>query len=228
MAAPHAGFRGERLPEAGQLPRTHFRFRRCRWTNSGGAGRKRPVRHGFAVTALPRHRFAGIRPLATRVARMLASELMKTLTLAVLATVLAAQPAPEDPGGWRAAKWGMTEEEVLAALPGQAARLPGLHKDGTASVVIEPLIIAGHDFRVTFVPARVGRADPRCGDAHGEEPIGSRFSRSPEGADRAARRARFVTEHAGWTSFAAGREMGFPDDLGRVDPHVQPRHQETP
>jgi hypothetical protein len=87
---------------------------------------------------------------------MLASELMKTLTLAVLATALAAQPAPEDPGGWKAAKWGMTEDEVLAALSGQAARLPGLHKDGTASVAIEPLIIAGHDFRVTFVLAKSG------------------------------------------------------------------------
>src|ERR1035437_6271855 len=95
-------------------------------------------------------------PLVPRVATMLSSELMKMLTLAVLATTLAAQPAQEDPGGWKAAKWGMTEDEVVAALPGQATRLLGLHNDGTASVGVEHVMIAGHDFRVTFVPAKSG------------------------------------------------------------------------
>jgi hypothetical protein len=50
----------------------------------------------------------------------------------------------------------MTEDEVLAALPGRAVRLPGLHNDGTASVAIEHFVIASHDFRVTFVPAKSG------------------------------------------------------------------------
>jgi hypothetical protein len=50
----------------------------------------------------------------------------------------------------------MTEGEVLAALPGQATQRPGPHTDGIASVEVEHLTIAGHDFRATFVPAKSG------------------------------------------------------------------------
>src|SRR3954469_19717180 len=78
------------------------------------------------------------------------------LLLTAFALLMIGQTAPNDPGGWKAAKWGMTEEEILTALSGQASRLPGEHKAGTAAISIERITIAGHECRVTFVPARSG------------------------------------------------------------------------
>lgn len=52
---------------------------------------------------------------------------MFTLIAAVpvlFATAALAQvPEAQDPDGWRAAKWGMTEAEVLSAFPGEVERL---------------------------------------------------------------------------------------------------------
>jgi hypothetical protein len=83
---------------------------------------------------------------------------MKILTLLLVgfASLMIGQTAPNDPGGWKAAKWGMTEEEILTALSGQASRLPGEDKPGTAAISIEHMTIAGHECRVNFVPARSG------------------------------------------------------------------------
>ncbi len=66
----------------------------------------------------------------------------------------AAAPAAPGEGGWRAARWGMTQDEVLAAFPGEASRLEGAVKlaDGnTVAVGIEKHAIGGTDFRVRFV-----------------------------------------------------------------------------
>ncbi len=81
---------------------------------------------------------------------------MKMLLLVVLAAAVAAQTTPEDPGGWKAAKWGMTQDEVLAALAGQNPRVAGQPQNGTARVEIERVAIAGHDFSASFVPGKSG------------------------------------------------------------------------
>lgn len=47
-----------------------------------------------------------------------------------------AQPA-KDVTGWRTLKWGMSERQVLAALPHEAARLPKPEKMGGADATIK-------------------------------------------------------------------------------------------
>jgi hypothetical protein len=49
---------------------------------------------------------------------------IKTLGFLLLAAIVLAQDKPqrEDPGGWNAAKWGMTVVEILAAFEGKAIR----------------------------------------------------------------------------------------------------------
>jgi hypothetical protein len=57
-------------------------------------------------------------------------------------------------GGWRAARWGMTVEEVLAAFQGEARALePPLNlADGNVVAAgIERFDVGGHPFRVRFV-----------------------------------------------------------------------------
>lgn len=61
---------------------------------------------------------------------------------------------PPDPGGWMAAKWGMTEKQVLAAFPDQARRL--LHAEeysggSFASIVIDSIEIGVIAYRVHFI-----------------------------------------------------------------------------
>lgn len=66
----------------------------------------------------------------------------------------AAAPAEGASGEWRAARWGMTVEEVLKAFPGEATRLDPEQKlaDGnTVSVGIERHDLGGQAFRVRFV-----------------------------------------------------------------------------
>jgi hypothetical protein len=74
--------------------------------------------------------------------------------------VLPARP-PEGPvsreeatGLWRAARWGMTVEELLKAFPGEARRLDPEIKLADGNVVaaaIEEHSVAGRPFRVRFV-----------------------------------------------------------------------------
>ena len=64
-----------------------------------------------------------------------------------------ASKAP-DPGGWMAAKWGMTENQVLAAFPDQARRLPRSERYGGgsfASIVIDSIEIGVIAYRVHFI-----------------------------------------------------------------------------
>ncbi|MFO0583738.1 MAG: hypothetical protein U0229_15820 [Anaeromyxobacter sp.] len=84
------------------------------------------------------------------------------LMLALLAVVLAAPAAGQDEGpaspvhdlGWRAARWGMKVEDVVAAFPGEAVRLdPALRlADGNeVTVEIPGHSLAGEPLRVRFV-----------------------------------------------------------------------------
>ena len=84
-----------------------------------------------------------------------------TVTVIALACALAAPPSARAPGAppaaaeyWRAARWGMTAEEVLKAFPGEASRLdpPVTLKDGNVvGVGIDHHVLAGREFRVRFV-----------------------------------------------------------------------------
>lgn len=70
-----------------------------------------------------------------------------------VAVAASAAPDPED-GGWRGARWGMTEEEVLAAFPGEARRLEKPQKlaDGnTVGIGIDRHVVGGTELRVRFV-----------------------------------------------------------------------------
>jgi hypothetical protein len=86
------------------------------------------------------------------------------LTALTAGTARAAEPAPRPPAAaapatrpphdWPTLRWGMTEAEVLAALPGQAQRLepPERLADGrVVSVGFEPQAVEGVPFRVRFV-----------------------------------------------------------------------------
>jgi hypothetical protein len=81
---------------------------------------------------------------------------MKMIALLVLTAAVAAQTTPEDPGGWMAAKRGMTQDEVLAASAGQNPRVAGQPQNGTARIEIARVAIAGHDFSASFVPGKAG------------------------------------------------------------------------
>jgi hypothetical protein len=70
----------------------------------------------------------------------------------LLLTIAAEQPSASTPA-WREAKWGMTEEEVLAAFPGEARRLPKpvvFSEQATATLEIPSVDVAGKPYNVTF------------------------------------------------------------------------------
>lgn len=63
---------------------------------------------------------------------------------------------PADVGGWSTTKWGMAEEDIIAALPGQATRLTSpantrTYPTGTVNVGIESMNIVNHDFKIHFL-----------------------------------------------------------------------------
>ena len=63
--------------------------------------------------------------------------------------------APSPPPVWRAARWGMTKAEVLAAFPGEAQKLEqpasfGPQAGGASDVAIPAYEIDGMKFRVLF------------------------------------------------------------------------------
>ena len=61
---------------------------------------------------------------------------------------------PQDPGGWTAAKWGMTENQVLAAFRDQARKLAQAVRYGGgsfASVRIDSVEIGVITYRVDFI-----------------------------------------------------------------------------
>ena len=62
---------------------------------------------------------------------------------------------PSPPPVWRAARWGMTAAEALAAFPGEAQRLPqpvsfGAQVPGSSDVAIPAYDMDGTKFRVLF------------------------------------------------------------------------------
>lgn len=69
-------------------------------------------------------------------------------------------PGPEGDGDWRAARWGMTEDDVLRTFPGEAKRLESPQKLADGNVValgIEKHAIGATEFRVRFVFDPVGK-----------------------------------------------------------------------
>jgi hypothetical protein len=90
---------------------------------------------------------------------------MKLLSFMVAAMAIAsAQPTPPDLKGWTSTTWGMTEDEILAALPGQAVHLTGpagarTYANRTAAIGIESLVIGKDDFHVDFLMDREGKLD---------------------------------------------------------------------
>lgn len=79
------------------------------------------------------------------------------LSAFIATAALAAAPAPAraaEDGDWRAARWGMSEAEVLKAFPGEATRLGKPEKLADGNVVaigIEKHAIGETEFRVRFV-----------------------------------------------------------------------------
>jgi len=72
------------------------------------------------------------------------------LVLAAIATGADTQ----DPGGWTAAKWGMTDAQVLAAIPVATSLDP---PDAGAHVHIKSFDLAGAAFHVLFQADKDGR-----------------------------------------------------------------------
>ena len=66
--------------------------------------------------------------------------------------------AADDPGGWTAARWGMTDAQILQAIP-EAPRLDPPEKVNHARVHIEAFDLAGAIFHVYFVPGKDGTLD---------------------------------------------------------------------
>lgn len=78
-------------------------------------------------------------------------------TVAALCSLLSTLPwasiarAGDAPCAWRSARWGMTVDEVLAALPGEAVRAsPDEVAKGAAPVRMEGCEIAGTKFQAQF------------------------------------------------------------------------------
>ncbi len=76
------------------------------------------------------------------------------------AAIAAPSPPAVEDGDWRAARWGMTRDEVLYAFPGEAKPLEAPQKLADGNVVavgIEKAAIGATDFRVRFVFDPAGR-----------------------------------------------------------------------
>jgi hypothetical protein len=85
------------------------------------------------------------------------SEVLACAALAVLTPWLAAAQAE---GGFRGARFGMTEQEILKTLPGKAARLAQSQKLADGSVVslrMDDEVIGATAFRVRLVFDHAGR-----------------------------------------------------------------------
>lgn len=95
--------------------------------------------------------------------------------LIILMLLAGATLAADDPAGWNGAKWGMTEEQILQALPGQAVRLDPPEKFNHARVHIPTLDLAGASFHVYFVPDEKGGLNSVLLSPEKEPPIGFDF-----------------------------------------------------
>ena len=72
--------------------------------------------------------------------------------MGMILTVLALLFSAADPGGWQAARWGMTPDQVLAAFPNQAK--PNLSakpfKGGLELVTIDQIQVGDYPMHVIF------------------------------------------------------------------------------
>jgi hypothetical protein len=78
---------------------------------------------------------------------------LRAALAALLAVLGAAHAAPPD-AAWRAARWGMSVDEVVAAFPGEATRLEPAQTLADGNVVgagIDEHVVDGQAFRVRFV-----------------------------------------------------------------------------
>src|SRR5256885_4128000 len=99
---------------------------------------------------------------------------IKTVGFALLAAITTAFSA-ENVDGWRNAKWGMTESEILAAFPGEAkllAKPKRMMDRRVVGVQIEKLLVAQKPFSVDFLMGEKGvtLTSPEI-TAHKNEPI---------------------------------------------------------
>lgn len=95
----------------------------------------------------------------------MAATTLRNALIACLATLALGSPglaavSSGAAGDWRAARWGMTEDEVLKAFPGEAIRSEKPEKLADGNVValaIEKHTIGATEFRVRFVFDPAGR-----------------------------------------------------------------------
>jgi len=80
----------------------------------------------------------------------------KILTLAACILYMSPAQAADDPGGWTGAKWGMSADQILQALPDQAVRLNPPEKYNHATAHIPSFQLAGASFHVYFIPDNDG------------------------------------------------------------------------
>jgi hypothetical protein len=75
------------------------------------------------------------------------------LVFIVVCGVSFGQVQVKDVPGWNAARWGMTEEEILAAFKGEAVRLakPEVYASSVATIAINRIEIGGDSFYVHFL-----------------------------------------------------------------------------
>lgn len=79
--------------------------------------------------------------------------LLRTALIGLLLLCLIACRSTTDLQGWRQAKWGMTEEEILDAFRGEATRLnpPERYHRAVATVGVEYMQIGGFSFKADFL-----------------------------------------------------------------------------
>lgn len=80
-------------------------------------------------------------------------QFMRTALIGALLLCLIACRSTTDLRGWRQAKWGMTEEEIVDAFRGEAIRLspPERYHQAVATVGIEYMQIGGFSFKADFL-----------------------------------------------------------------------------
>jgi len=136
----------------------------------------------LALLAACRAKEQAAPPVATQAPPSVASTTTTTTTT-----------VPTPPPVWRAARWGMTKDEVLAAFPGEAQRLAqpadfGAPGAGSTDVAIPAYESDGMKFRVLFGfesdalnrvhLSAVKAADTTCGDL--EKLLTEKYSASSE------------------------------------------------
>ncbi len=103
----------------------------------------------------------------------------RRLPIYMMLALSVAAVAADDPGGWTAAKWGMTDAQILQAIPA-ATRLDPPEKVNHARVHIESFDLAGAIFHVYFVPGKDGLENVILSPRKPDEGFASLFQRLQE------------------------------------------------